>query len=394
MDIFLFFVGAWFGLLILPLWLIGFTILFIKQLSDDPAKPEKPYFFTAIEPGRIKAVLRGGEVRRYLMNYAGSKFSRTGEDMTKDEHWDVVNGDDTVPLMTPEPFTLLGLIFWPFFPKHNFLWFIWVVWKVTGHTFVGIYPFQTLHLYMFTRKVQKLDANGKPITDEQGLPKLEDSSEMTDHVRARAFVWPVEGQAGETKEALKVQVRGIANVRTNNPQKALFGADRWDILLTSTILRVLASEIRTMPIDQVLTAGEGGKENLATAVKEEANKRLNEDFGLEIIDYQILDFESQLSPEDASALTAKWRAEQQKVAERITGEGRGDGRSAEITRVSNAIKEGGEEAKRAQEFEALIRQAAEAGKSGGVVILGGQNGSTDSGVNSAILAELKKLNQK
>jgi UDP-N-acetylmuramoylalanine-D-glutamate ligase len=60
--------------------------------------------------------------------------------------------------------------------------------------------------------------------------------------------------------------------------------------------------------------------------------------------------------------------------------------------VAEAVKDGGEEAKRSQELEALIQQAREAGKSGGVVILGSQASSADSGVNAAILAEIKKLN--
>ncbi len=390
MDLLYTMIGAWLGLLVLPFWFLFITILLIKQLSDDPGNPDKPYFFTAIEPGQIKAVLRGGNVVRYLMNYAGFRFSETGTDLTKDEHWDVEAGLDPDPFPSPASFNPIKYLFWPFFARTVFDWFVFVVYKATGHIFVGLWPFQVLYLYRFTRKVQQIDANGKPVSDDHGLAVLEDNIEWTDHVRARAFVWKVQGQAGETREGLKVQVRGIANVRTTNPQKALFGTDRWDTVLTSTILRALASIIRTMPIDEVLLSKAGNKDALAQAVMAEANTQL-EAYGLLIDDYQIIDFEAQLSEEDTKALTAQWRAERNKEAERITGEGRGEGRAAEITKVAMAIKAGGVAAKRAQELEALIRQAEAVGKGGGVVILGGQTGAD--GLQAALLAEIKKLNE-
>jgi hypothetical protein len=391
MTTILFWLGVWAGLQVVPLLLLAATIGFIKKLSDDPKNPDKPYFFTAIEPGRIKAVLRGGELVRYLMNFPGHRFTRVGDDKKKDEHWDVVGGNDTVPLLTPEKFSFLKFIFWPFFIRKVFGWYISVVYRVTGHVFVGIYPFQTLHIYKFTRKVQKLDELGRPMTSPEGLPILIDRDEMSDHVRARVFVWQVEGQAGETKEGLKVLVRSVSNVSVINPQKALFGSDRWDVILTTTILRTLASNMRTLPIDHVLTATEDQREELANRIRDESNAKLIP-FGLKIDDYQIIDFEGQLSEEDAKALTAKWRAERLKEAARIEGEGRGQGRAAEITAVAEAVKNGGPDAKRAQELEAQIRQASEAGKSGGVVILGGQQ--SESGLTAALLAELKKMNER
>lgn len=390
MEILLFIIGGWLGVLLIPLLLLGITILFIKQLSDDPAHPNKPYFYTDVQPGRIKAVLRGGNVIRYLMNYTGHKFSRTGQDITNDVFWDVKEGNDTVPLIHTEKFHFMKFLFWPLNAKYTFRWFNSAVYRMTGHVFVGIWPFQILYIYKFTRKVPKLDEHGTPVIDEQGLPVLIDNIESTDHVRARVFTWEVEGQAGETKEGLQVLIRAIANVRTTNPQKALFGADKWDVVLTSTILRVLASIIRTMPLDEVLTASNEEREALASAIMKEANKKLSK-FGLQIDDYQIVDYEAKLSPEDLAALTAPWRAEKLKQAERIAGEGRGEGRAAEISRVAEAVKAGGEEARRAQELEAQISQAKEAGASGGVVILGSQIG-TD-GTNAAILAELKKINK-
>lgn len=390
MDVLYTLIGTWLGLLVLPLWFLFITILFIKQLSDDPGNPKKPYFFTAVEPGQIKAVLRGGNVIRYLMNYAGFRFSETGTDPTKDEHWDVETGLDPHPFPSTVSFNLLKYLFWPFFALTVFDWFVSVVYRVTRHIFVGIWPFQILYLYRFTRKVQKIDEHGKPLSDEHGLPILEDNLEWTDHVRARSFVWKVKGQAGETREGLKVQVRGIANVLTTNPQKALFGTDQWDTVLTSTILQALASIIRTMPIDEVLLSKQGNKDALAVAVKDEANLQL-QTYGLYIDDYQIIDFEAQLSEDDTKALTAQWRAERNKEAERITGEGRGEGRAAEIKKVAEAVKAGGVAAKRAQELEALIRQAEAVGKGGGVVILGGQTGAD--GLQAALLAEIKKLNE-
>lgn len=388
MNAILFLFGTWIGMLILPIWVLGLTIAFIKALSDDPNNPDKPYFYTAVEPGRIKPVLRGGKVVRYLMNYAGHRFSRT-DSAEKDEHWNVEDGDDPVPLVPNKSISFIEYAFWPFYALQVLDWFNAIVYKVTGYVFVGFWPFQGLYIYKFTRKVQKKNELGQPLTNDQGMPILEDKIEATDHVRARVFIWHVEGQAGETVEGLKVQVRGNANVRTTNPQKALFGSDLWDVLLTNTILRALASIIRTMSINEVLMSSDTtAKDKLADSVEDAANKAL-EPFGIEIDDYQIIDFEAQLSPEDTAALTAKWRAEQNKEAARIEGEGRGDGRAAEITKVAHAVKTGGVNAKRAQELEALIRQADAAGKSGGVVILGSNSGD---GINAALLAEVKKMN--
>lgn len=400
MGIVLALIGVWVGLLIIPLWFIGISVVLIKQLSDDPKQPNKPYFYTAIEPGRIKAVLRGGRVIRYLMNFAEHKFTRLG-DNTSDKHWDVVEGGDTVALLTPVNFHFGKYVFWPFFAMDVFRWCVSVVFRWTGHIFVGVWPFQILHLYRFIRKVQKVDENGHPVTDESGKPVLIDQIETTDHVRARSFVRQGGSQKVETQEGLKVGVTWVADVSTTNPQKALFGSDRWDVVLDSTILRVLAANTRTMPINQVLTAQKGKKkgseegvlstkDKLANDVKIEVNKRLAL-VGLRLDNFNIIDFEADLSPEDAKALTAKWRAERLKEALKLEGEGRGEGRAAEIIKVAEAIKNGGEEASQAQKLEAQIATAKAVGDGGGVAIFGTQTG-TDS-TQAAILAELRKLNK-
>jgi len=418
METILFVLGIIIGLQIIPIWILGVSILLIKQLSDDPKNPDKPYFFTAIEPGRIKAVLLGGKVVKYLMNFPGHYFpwelTKDETVVENDESWEVKKISDTLPPLTKdqiasltekyEAFNLWKYTLW-FLPRNFssvFSWYKGVVFRWTGHRWVGLYPFQTLHIYRFNRKVQKRDQDGRPQTNEQGLPVLEDSLEMTDHVRARTFVRQSSGQEVETQEGLKVKVTWMADVYTTNPQKALFGSDRWDVVLDSVIIRALASNTRTMPVNQILTAEKGKaktkiteritstKDALANDVKSEADKKLVK-VGLRLETFNIVDFEANFSEEDLKALTAKWRAERNKEAARIEGEGRGQARAAEITTVAEAIRAGGEEAKRAQELEAQIATAEAVGKGGGVAIIGSQNGGD--AINVAILAELKKLNE-
>lgn len=392
-------VTNWVMLMLIPILYVGVSILLIKQLSDDPEKPNKPYFFTAIEPGRIKAVLRGGKVRKYLMNYPGHRFiwDRNPDPLLleKDESWDVTDDQPGDRPLIEEYAKFNRRLYLLWFVPSNFMqvfsWSNGVIFSATGHKFVGLWPFQVLRIYRFNRKIQKLDEQGRPLTNEQGLPVLVDSLEMTDHVRARSFVRQSSGQEVETKEGLRVKVTWVADVRTTNPQKALFGTDRWDVVLDSTIIRSLASKTRTMPIDQVLTVSETTKRDaLAKSVLGEVNKKLLA-FGLALDTFNIVDFEANLSEEDQKALTAKWRAERNREATKIDGVGRGEGRAAEITLVANAIREGGNEAERAQELEAQIATAKAVGEGGGVAIIGGQ--SVGDGTQAAILAELRKLNE-
>lgn len=399
----------WVTLMLIPLLFIGVSILLIKQLSDDPNNPNKPYFFTAVEPGRIKAVMRGGKVRRYLMNFGDHHFPwevrKDYKESNRDELWDVKTLSDLKKMKMFKginvekeleekyaEFNFWQFIFW-FWPANFFNVFDWClgyIYDKTGHKFTGIWPFQVLEIRQFTRKIQKRDEQGNPVNDENGLPVLVDSLERTDHVRARSFVWRGRGQTGETKEGLKIQVTWVANVYTTNPQKALFGTDRWDVVLTSTLLRTLASNIRTMAVNQILTATKASKEKLATTIQEEAAREL-EQYGFAVESFQIIDFSPMFSEEDQKALTAKWRAERNKEASRIEGEGRGQGRAAEITKVAQAIKNGGVAAKRAQELEAQIATAKAVGDGGGVAIIGGQ--TAGDGTQAAILAELRKLNK-
>jgi hypothetical protein len=370
MDIILGLLGALIGLFFcITLFMVALPIygsagLFINR----PGETVKSGFhlFTKLEPGQVKAIVRGDKLVRMVTNTAGKRFARTGE-YDSAEYWELVDGKTENPVADVwEP--LRG----------------WA-----GLVFTGIYPFQRVREYTLERtKVNRSEVGREHATGKSNL-ELEVETDISDHYRTREFLFPMHITGAETKDKIPLDIIGVAEMEVVNAYKAAFGTDRWDQKVINLVTDAINAITKTLPLDEALTANAGGGlaiQQAATDIKEDT-----EVCGIEIVGFKILEINPVLSPEGLVAIQAEAIALQKAKATRVDGKARADA----LRDLNEANAAGGDHSVATMQAEALVRAAEAAGRGGGSVILmpGGDRASVDP-TQVAILAELKKLNQR
>ena len=367
--------GVLFGLLACIAILMVVLPLFASAglFVNKPEGLEKSGFhlFTNIAPGQVKIVERGEKPVRMVMNTAGKRFARNGS-YNDPEYWELVPGTSEDPVA--------GV----WFPIR---WWASIVYRRLGLVFTGIYPFQKVREYKLARTTVTRSEDAKRDTASNLL--LGDKEDISDHFRARQFLFPVHITAAETKDKIPLDIIGIAELEVTNPHKAAFGTDRWDQAIINLITDAIVGETKKMELDHALTAGNNDDVRMiATAVEAITADQL--ECGIQIGAFRILEINPVLDAEGLKAIQAEAIASQKAKATRIDGSARADALRA----LNEANVAGGEHSIATMEAEALVRAAEAAGKNGGSVILmprGGQGGADPT--QTAILAELKKLNK-
>jgi hypothetical protein len=331
------------------------------------------HFFTRLEPGQVKIIVRGEKLSRMITNTAGKRFARKGERDSAD-YWEMVDGATENPVAD---------VWSPL------KWWAQLVYDVTGLVFTGIYPFQRVREYELEKtKVKRKEGRDS----EPGKSNLELSVETTysDHYRTREFLFDMHITGAEVKGNIPLDIIGTAELEVQNPYKAAFGTDRWDRKVVNLVTNAINLKTKTMGLDNVLNAeNEEEARAIATAAKD-----IEEDTGVAGINiggFKLLEINPVLRPEQQDAIQAGAIAEQKAKATRIDGDARADA----LRKLNEANKAGGDHSVATMEAEALVRASDAAGKGGGTVILmppGGNKGGGNDGVQAAILAELVRLN--
>ena len=360
--------------ILLPYW--GSLGYFVNKAG---ATMSGVHFFTKLQPGQIKLIVRGEKPIRMITNTSGKRFTRTGE-RDSAEFWELIDGATENPVADV----------WP--PIRG-----WAqkVYDTTGLVFTGIYPFQRVYEYKLTRTkiTLKEPAERKPGGSNIVLTVVEDYS---DHFRTREFLYPMHITAAETADKIGLDILGIAEMFVSNAYRAAFGTDRWDHKVLGLVSDAITSVTKALNLDQALTAQSGGGQTVTEGDRRRIQKSvegIEEDTkicGVDITGFKILEINPALDADRLKAIQAEAIAIQQAKATRVDGEAR-----AEVLKKINAANEaGGSHAVASMEAEAFVRAAEAAGKGGGTVILmpgGNKSGGNDS-VQAAILAELVRMN--
>ncbi len=379
MEIFLALLGA-----ITALVLITFVVIVVGMIVtpfygvkgyfvNKPNNLQKSGFhlFTKVEPGQIKIVERGGEPVRMIMNVAGKRYARVGT--RKDpSYWELVSGAMEHPTAD---------IWWPI------RWWAVLVYRWTGLVFTDIYPFQKVREYELERTSNRREENG---TRELGKSNivLHVKTDLSDHFRARQFLFPMHITGAEVKGNVSLDIIGVAEMEVCNPHKAAYGTDRWDHAMINLVTDKITETAKARGLDEVLSSVKPEDARLLS----DAVERIADDeiiCGIKIGKFRLLESNPVVDDEDRKKLQAGALEEQRAKGTRIDGEARADA----IRALNEANSAGGDHAVATMEAEALVRAAEAAGKNGGSVILtpsGGRSGSDPTQL--AILAELKKMN--
>lgn len=368
-------------MVILPIYATGG--IFVNQ--PNGLEKSGVHFFTKIEPGQVKIIVRGDKPVRMVMNTSGKKFARNSIDAAltanDPEYWELIDGAgsedptaDINPLLRP-----------------------WakLVYEMTGVVFTGIYPFQRVHEYEIERtavnrqEVRSGDSDKKPANKQSNIV-LTVKRDLSDHFRTRQFLFPMHITAAESNDKIPLDIIGTAEMEVTNPHKAAFGTDRWDHAVINLVTDTIISKTKQMNLDASLTA----KGDEDARILSEAVEGIGDDeifCGIDVVKFRILEINPVLDEEGQRAIQAEAIALQKAKATRIDGEAR----AAALTSINKANEAGGSSAVASMDAEALVRAAEAAGKGGGTVILTprGGSGNASDATQVAILAELQKLNR-
>lgn len=348
--------------------------LFVNKPKQDG--PSGIHFFTFIEPGKVKIIVRGERVIRMVMHTSGKKFARDGE-REGEGFWEIMSGDSEHPL------TDINILLRPW---------AYFVFNLTGAVFTGIYPFQRVREYRLERtKISRKEAGERKVnigTNEESNIKLHVEEDFSDHYRLRTFLYPMNIKGAESKDKIPLDILGVAEMQVVNPHKSAFGTDRWDHAVVNMVTDAINSTTKTLTLDQALTA-----DNLeGTRVISGAVMSIQTDTtecGIEITGFRVLEINPVLTPDGLTAIQAEALATQQGKATVIDGKARGEANSA-LRRAAGT----GAAAIETIKSEAMVRAADAASKNGGSVILMANGGNQTDPTQTAILAELKRIARK
>lgn len=359
-------------------FLVLLTPLYIDRLVNKPGTGNI-HFFTYLEEGMAKVIVRGETFIRCIMSFSDHGFARVGR-YDSQQYWQIIEkstGEDPIADVNWFLRPFARYIFW-----------------ATGAVFTGIYPFQTVREYtlertkMMRHEAETHDGAGDLIVNAEDKHDDENivlyvKEDKSDHYRVREFNTILRAPKVDTLDSISVNVLLVIRARVTNPNGAAFGNDRWDQKLVNLAISALSDFTRTNTLDNVLSAKETSKLlEFKQAILDIKDDELS---GFDIIGVDVIDISANLDEEDRKKLYAEALAKPLAAATLLDGKTR-----ANVIREINAANEaGGAFALATLQTEAQVRMAKEA--KGGATIFLGQSGSDQQ--LTAILAELQKLNK-
>lgn len=170
----------------IPLVILGFFLLIYFVLAP------KNMWFTFIQEGTAKAVMRGDKFQKALIQWEGRTFGTVDE-----RTWEVVPGQE----------------------RHLF----------GGLRFFGLYPLDYIYRYYFEWTGLKPD----------GITPLPHEKELLDYIMLKQDVYFSKTEEAEDKERLPLDVSFVLTIKITNPYRTLFEVQNWlETIMSRTIAAV------------------------------------------------------------------------------------------------------------------------------------------------------------
>jgi regulator of protease activity HflC (stomatin/prohibitin superfamily) len=411
--------GIFIGLLVVfvVFLLIGlFSPFFVDHLVSNPRakpgipkppiKPGRIYFFTFLEDGQVKILVKGGEFDGAIMANPERVFVR-GErdpDPRNADHWWIRPAN---PTEREEPISQFKLVFW-----NPLSWWIHWMYYWNCAVWVGVPFFRELRIDRNVRVTEKKENERVVLDTKTGLPVLIDIEDWTDHLRTKTFYWYFKVPSVDTRDNVKIGYTGVLRVRCVNPYIASFNVDHWDIALTREVSTWVNNFNRAKLYDELVASFDQTSNEMAGFLLVELNRALNpvdqeeKGIGMEVVGVNIIDQEPHLTEAQERAKTAKWEAERLALATVVTAEAaktkrikESEGESTAIVNVSVAKAQAilneiaaintNDELGRLLAKYKMIERVGEANKA---MLFLGNEGGTD--INAALLAKLNEIEHK
>jgi len=378
-----------------------------EDITKRDYAPSKFGFFTAVRPGQVKLLQRGGKFVCAIIAYPRHMFK--GELSTNSlvpheaEYWEVidtpVDHHDTHPI--PFPVKKLAELDakpqWLLYFPISILWWLWKRWmyKRTGYIFTGIYPFQVVRVYPMERFNR--------ITRSDGNVDLVRREDYSDHYRIAHFQYPARIAKADTRDNIPVNILLNEVAQVFNPYLTAYNTDDdWPTRFLGSVSNRVTMFTRPRPLDEVWTTSLdkvseladfvclGGRhltdEERAAGMTAPSSEGSTCAFGIKIIETQVLDI-SPSNAQNEESLAAEALAKVTRKADEQSAKGK----AAYVREEGEALK-AHPYADVVVQTEGMVRAAEAAGKAGGIVILGG--GQSFDAAQAAILKELRELRQQ
>ena len=341
-------------------------------------------FFTEIEDGQAKVIVKGQKFVRAIMEAPGLSFRGEHEWLSRrnEAYYDVIptpeGGRDTDPAATYDLFSLKALT-GPY-------WFsIWLWQRLTfrwfGLVYVGLWPFRKLRIY----PIEYFDE----AKTSKGEFNLKRRLNYSDHYRVFDFQFFIPIDSVDTQDTIPVSMIISQIMRVTNLYRVAFKSDNnWTARLFARIPSVVNEIVNTLKAEDVVSKNTNGihlTTRLRNAIKkltkvDENGKPLGplSEMGLGYAEDSLtIPDRSFKNPEDEKLLGEPARAQARMRAQQLDAKGQ----AANIRESAKAMAEGGEMIEKAgpgalelARIEGGVRQAKAAGESGGTVIVGNTNG--------------------
>jgi len=261
--------------------LIIFLIIWFKLAPRN-------YFFTFVDEGSAKIIVKGGEVSKILIQYKGH---------TLDENYNVIPGKE---------YHLFG-----------------------GLRYYGFWPINNVYIYAF--QWSGVRENGEIVNH----PK-----EIMDYILLKDDIYWTKVENAEDKELVPLDIEVILTIRVVNPYKALFKIQNW---LEATINQI-KPVIRQIITEKSYEEWIAEKKYLGETILKEGKDIIDsvkDNYGVEILKIQIKD----IDPVPVDTLTGiraatikRYLAKKEKERIEIGAEAEAE----RIRTIYNAIEEGKE----------------------------------------------------
>ena len=270
---------------------------------------EESIFFTTVNEGTVKAVMRGDSFERFLMSFEGHHLNdpkRRWYDNSKRD-WEILSHkkdqDDEFD-DRPNWLRKLGL-YWIGFPWAN-----------------------SIYVYEFEWNETKVD---KTTGAEQIYPR----AEATDFAYVADFTYAIKTVGAETSDRLPTDELTLVTVAIRNPYRALFSGEDWMRRITAAINRHVRNFVGQKTFKELLQADKGTNFsnpiiNLNSKLPDDPlqmeNGGLKGRYGIEIrtADLQTIELSGDLKQKSEEATTREYVAQQEANATTIAGKAKAE----------------------------------------------------------------------
>lgn len=246
-----FLLGVYIGLGIVGVATVIFSIIAIIYVLAS-----QNIFFTLVQEGRAKAIMRFHKFQRIVMAYRGFKL---------DKEWNVIS----LSALTMTPDYWQKFIFW---------------FGLGGLRWVGIPFINSVHEYRFEwSSYEQVEESGKTV--EKAITK----QESIDFILVQDDIYFTFVKEAETKGMVPIDATLLLTLKVVNPYKALFRVQHWLEATLNRIKPAFRSFVAQKEFEQLIAQKEAIEEEVNSFLRQtKVDEFLRENYGVELVAIEIV----------------------------------------------------------------------------------------------------------